>query len=125
LSDEEIEKEIIDSSVFVNNLVEFREVLRQIAIICGESEIWIEDTLAHENAHANEAEVQGLDFRGYIALFVKDEFGKITGIQPACIIRTPKSFSHSDLLKSNEEVTLAPEKYGNELSDYDRKDLSI
>lgn len=121
--EDQIQNEILESSVVADNLVEFREVLNQIAEMCGKDEEFVTDLLAHENSHGNVAEATGHDWVGYIAVFVKDEAGKLVSIQPAHFLKSNRGWGKIETILKRIMVTDAPRIYDNALSQGDEEDL--
>ncbi len=121
--EDEIEKELFASCAITDNVIEFKEFLKQIAEICGQSDEWVTYMLAHENAHSNVAEITGHENIQYIALFVKDEQGQIISIQPACYSKVDKNWGTVEVLLKRMAVTDAPRQYGNKPSNFDDQDM--
>ena len=119
-----IEAEIMQSSALADNIPEYREMLSQIASSYGLSQEWADDLLAHENAHANVAEVTEHEWVGYAAIFIKDENNNLTSIQPVHFTKPQLSWGPKELLEKSIEVTKAPEEYGNRLSEGDDASLT-
>jgi len=119
----EIEKEILQSSVYVKTIVEFREVLMQLGDRFGHAHNWIGKFLAHENAHANVSEQTGHDEGGYAVIFIKDDTGSLSHIQPLYISRPSASWGPQEMLLKEIEVLRAPEVYGDKLSESDKQDI--
>lgn len=121
--EDEIEKEIFTHSVVVDDLVSFKYVLFEVAELCGEDEDWVVDMLAHENAHANMAQVAKYKVIKYMVLFIKDEDGKLVSIQPSCYFRSDPNLSKIESITKRIAITDAPRVYGNQLSPHDEGEL--
>ncbi len=121
--EEQIQNEILESSVVSDNLIEFREVLRQVAEMCGQDEEFVTDLLAHENAHGNVAEATGHDWVGYVAVFIKDEIGRLVSVQPAHFLKSNRKWGKIETILKRIMVTDAPRIYDNALSPGDEEDL--
>jgi hypothetical protein len=116
--DEEIKKQIVDRSAIVDTIPEYREMLEQIAKEYNKSSEWVVDTLAHENAHANQAENLDYDINGFGGLFLKDE-NSVNQFQPFHLHEGKNNWEPIEVLEK-EIITLeAPDKYGNKMSDDD------
>lgn len=113
-SEDEIKKifeNFNNATVGVETLVEYRFLLEQVGAKNG----WVEETLAHENAHANRGAFLGAIHEGYTITFVEKSDGKIQQI-PAAIIDIPKTLSEADQKHIFIEVAQAPENYGGDNS---------
>lgn len=121
--EDEIEREILNSSAIAKDITEFRELLRQIGVEYSLNGEFVHDTLAHENAHANVAEVTGHEWVGYIALFLKNSEGQVDGIQPAFFLKNNRTWGKAETLMKRLAVTKAPKLYGNSLTDSDEGDI--
>ncbi|MDO8482593.1 MAG: hypothetical protein Q7S86_02120 [bacterium] len=132
ISENEIDREILQSCAVADNIVEFKEMLRQLAeryeSAIGknneEAIKWAEDMLAHENAHANVAQATGHEWVGYAALFIKDEDGNLSSFQPLHFTKPKLEWGPRELITKSIEVIEAPEKYGNKLSEGDVESLA-
>jgi len=119
-SEDAVENEILKSSAVADNIVEFKEMLGQLGATYGDAikggnesaEKWAEDLLAHENAHANVAQETGHEWVGYGAVFIKDEAGRISSIQPLHFTKPKLEWGPREVIEKNIGVTQAPEKYG-------------
>jgi hypothetical protein len=80
----------------------------------------IESYAAHENAHANQAQQNGLDV-GYEFIFAKDEIDGETvySFVPAARIRYPADRTSQELVRLDKEITSAPE----DPSEFDQRRL--
>ncbi len=117
--------EILKSTSLADNIIEFKEMLKQIASEFGLSEEWAKDLLAHENAHANVSESLNEDWIGYGAVFIKDEQGALSNIQPIHFSRPKMNWGPKESILKKIEVLSAPRLYGNELSEGDESDLKM
>jgi hypothetical protein len=122
LTDQQIMDELLASSARADNLIEFQEMLRQLASHFNRPKEWIEDTLAHENAHAAAALENGFEWMGYALLYIKNEVGEVV-VQPFFIQRASKDWSQKELHFKNLQVLNAPKLYGHTLSSFDEKDI--
>ncbi len=124
IEEDKIEKEILHSSALADNLVEFKEMLKQISEKYSEPPEWVTDLLAHENAHANIAEITAHEWVGYATVFIKDETGQLSGIQPLHFLKPELSWEPKEAIQKSIEVLEAPEKYGNKLSPSDEENIT-
>lgn len=121
--EDEIEKELLASSVVSQNLTEYKEVLQQIARMYHQNEEWVTAMLAHENAHANVAENLKFTWVGYVVLFAKNETGDISLVQPAFVRKTDRKWTHIESQMKQIAVIDAPAMYDNYPSDADTKEI--
>lgn len=121
--DDAIEAELLKSSAVVETLSEFQEMLNQLSVKFGKEYNWIDNYLAHENSHANIAELTGHDLIGYAVVFIKDAEGNLSNIQPLHFNKPNLSWSPEEMLMRGIEVTNAPETYGDILSEGDIESL--
>jgi hypothetical protein len=121
--DDEVESELMKSSAVVETLPEFKEMLNQLSVRFGNQYNWINDYLAHENSHANIAESTGHDLVGYATVFIKDDQGNLSNIQPLHFNKPDLNWSPEEMLRKSIEVTNAPEVYGDKLSEGDMESL--
>lgn len=119
IREEEIEREILNSAAIVNSLGEYRDMLTIAARDCNVSQTWVEETLAHENSHANVAESLDFVWIGYAIVYIKDEQGKISSVQPLHMTKPQMKWGPKEVLSKRIEVTSAPKRYDNALSDSD------
>ncbi len=130
IAENAIEKEILEHSAIADNLIEFKEMLKQLGQTYREQiendyeniERWAEDLLSHENAHANVAQSLNHEWVGYVQIFYEDNNGNI-GIQPAHVTKPRWEWGPKEVLENTIRVVRAPEEYGNKLSDGDKIDL--
>lgn len=122
-SESAIEIEILRSSAVADNIVEFTEMLEQLSAKYGAQHKWKEKFLAHENAHASVAQAMGHQWVGYATVFIKDEGGNLSSIQPLHFTKPKPEWGPKELISKNIEVTKAPEKYGDRLSPSDEQGL--
>ncbi|MES2088329.1 MAG: hypothetical protein V4467_05075 [Patescibacteria group bacterium] len=115
--------EILKSSALADNIIEFREMLTQIATTYGKPQEWITDLLAHENAHANVAAETGHEWVGYASVFIKNEAGNLSSIQPLHFTKPSLTWGAKESLEKEIDVLEAPDKYGNRASSFDRDDI--
>ena len=118
-----IEAEIMQSSAVVDTLPGCQELFSQVARDFNLGQAWADDLVAHENAHANVAEATGHDLIGYAVLFIKDEGGQLSNLQPLHISRPDVEWGPRESLTKHIEVTNAPAEYGNTLSEGDKFDI--
>jgi hypothetical protein len=107
-----------ENTLIIQTLPEFKFAMEYI----GFSNNALLDTIEHENAHGNMAESVGAEHHGYNLIFQRNEQGKLV-VQPQAIIYIPDEWSKEDQENANYDITIAPEVYGNSLSDGDREDL--
>lgn len=112
----EIEKEILRSAAVSNSLGEYKDMLAAVAYDCGLPKEWVEETLNHENSHANVSEHLGHEWVGNAVIYVKDSLGNISHIQPVHISRPKTSWGPKEVLLKRIEVTSAPERSESSLS---------
>jgi hypothetical protein len=101
----------------VESLYELKLALKMI----GFSDESMIDTLAHENAHANEAQAQGVKHTGYNITIVK--YGGKFAVHPSAGVYVPDEWpkvKQDDVMR---KIITAPERYGNSLSEDDLKKL--
>ena len=118
-----IEFEILHSTALADTIGEFRETLEQIRIEFGLTQEWVDDLVAHENAHANVARDTGHEWVGYGAVFIKDDNGQLSAVQPVHFTKPDLSWGPMELITKSIEVTEAPAVYGNKLSEGDVANL--
>ena len=118
-----LEEEILKSSTTVDNIAEFEIMLEILSDKFGSQHGWVENYLAHENAHGNVAEATGHDWVGYSTVFIKDNNNELTGIQPLNFTKSKPEWGPKEMLTKKIQVTEAPEKYGDKLSDGDKSEL--
>lgn len=123
--EKKLEEEIFKSSAIVGNITEFRIMLDYLSEKFGSEHRWVENYLAHENAHANVAENTGHEFVGYATVFIKDESNNLVGIQPLNFTKPQLEWGPEEMLRKGIKTTEAPEKYGDKLSDGDKSDLAL
>lgn len=111
---EAIQDAIMNSSITVQTLAEYRMVLENMTNPAEAEEI-----LAHENAHANIAQSLGADFIGYSLLICKD--GDEFVFRGGAPYRLPKEWSAEKKKAAHIRIYNAPEEYGEELSPTDEK----
>lgn len=122
--DDEIESELMKSSAVVETLPEFKEMLNQLSVKFGNKYNWIDNYLAHENSHANMAESTGHDLIGYAIVFIKDDQGNLSNIQPVHFNKPDLNWSPEEMLRKSIEVTNAPKEYEDKLSEGDIESLN-
>lgn len=122
--DDEIEAELLQSSAVVKTLPEFDEMLSQIAEKYGLSKEWAVDLKAHENAHANVSEITGHESLGYAAVFIKDEQGNLSNVQPLFFGKPNLEWGPQEAIEKDIQVLDAPRAYGNAPSEYDVADIA-
>lgn len=124
LSEEDLEKlsddEIKNASLQVQTLPEFHIALQVLAEKGVPREVLL-DMLEHENAHANIAEVLDVNFQGYRIIPVSHHDG--ASLQPQVRIGLPDDWSQEKREQVLREIIMAPDVYGNSLSEFDKKDL--
>lgn len=118
-----IEFEILHSTALADTIGEFRETLEQIRVEFGLTQEWVDDLVAHENAHANVARDTGHEWVGYGAVFIKDDNGQLSAVQPVHFTKPDLSWGPMELITKSIEVTEAPAVYGNKLSEGDVANL--
>lgn len=124
-AEKQLEEEILKSSALAENIVEFEIMLNYLSERFGTQHDWIDNYLAHENAHANVAEATGHESLGYATVFIKDNSGELVSIQPVHITKPQPEWGPKEVFSKNIEVLEAPEKYGDKLSDGDRADIEL
>ena len=112
----EIEKEILRSAAVSNSLGEYKDMLSAVAYDCGLPKEWVEETLNHENSHANVSEHLGHEWVGNAVIYIKDSLGNTSNIQPVHISKSKTSWGPKEVLLKRIEVTSAPERSGSSLS---------
>ncbi|MFH1608426.1 MAG: hypothetical protein ABH951_00200 [Patescibacteria group bacterium] len=114
-------KKIEKSTLTMQTLPELRYALEVMKL----SKEVIEDTLAHENAHGNKADELGARHLGYKLTFAKSKNGGICFFPMAelYIPEEDEGWTKEKQKRVDEEITRAPEIYGNELSDSDKEKL--
>jgi hypothetical protein len=122
--EKKIEDEILDSCALAHNLVEFKVMLEALSEKYGNNYPWIEEYLAHENAHSNIASATDQEWIGYATLFIKDEYGNLTGIQPLSISKARPEWGPKEMLIKSIESTNAPKIYGDKLSEGDVQSIN-
>jgi hypothetical protein len=120
-----IEVEILKSTALAENLIEYEEMLHQISSEFGLSKQWAEDLLVHENAHANISEFVNEDWIGYGAVFIKDEEGFLSNIQPLHLSKPKITWGPKEMITKKIEVLDAPRVYENQLSEGDVLDIEL
>lgn len=108
-----------NSSVTVETLPEFRALLE---LVFGVDSPDVQETLAHENAHANVVQQENAIFTGYSLLVAKD--GEEYNFLPGTDYETPKGWSVKKRTEVYGKILNAPDEYGNELSETDKLRLS-
>jgi hypothetical protein len=78
---------------------------------------------AHENAHANVADVEGAEHGGYNVVFLKDLDGDPVYIFQARVGYPLELLMSENLDEVRKKIIQAPEKYGETLSESDKEDL--
>jgi hypothetical protein len=106
-------QKVEEASIVVEYLKDFEILLR----ILGQSEDYIRNLLAHENAHANKAEELGGVFKGYRLVFFRED-GKIR-FQPFADAVPLDTWDNSKKKEVMKEVLSAPLAYGDKLSEVD------
>lgn len=124
-AEKQLEEEILRSSALAENLFEFETMLNYLSERFGTQHGWIDNYLAHENAHANVAEATGHESLGYATVFIKDNSGELVSIQPVHITKPQPEWGPKEVFSKNIEVLEAPEKYGDKLSDGDKADIVL
>jgi hypothetical protein len=128
IEEDKIEAELVSHSALADNLVEFTEMVDQIgtkySFDIGDVKKWAEDTVAHENAHANMSQVTGNDWVGYATLFYKNEDGGDPGFFPFVITKPKNEWGPKEVLTKDIERLNAPEMYGNKPSNSDVEDIA-
>lgn len=113
------------ASVLVKTLPEFKILLSKLNL--KESDVI--DILDHENAHANKAEFlidkgkMDIEIEGYAITFIKDGNEDRFIYQPRIRVIYPENLSQTEKSNFRKQVIFAPEEYGNELSENDKKML--
>jgi hypothetical protein len=120
-----IEVEILKSTALASNLIEFKEMLEQIRLRFGLSKEWATDLLIHENSHANVSESVDEEWVGYGAIFIKDENGELSNIQPLHISKPKIIWGPKETIVKKIQVLEAPTVYGNKLSEGDMSDIEL
>jgi hypothetical protein len=120
-----LEEELFKSSAIVGNITEFRIMLDYLSEKFGSEHKWVENYLAHENAHASVAEATGHEFVGYATIFIKDNKNEIVGIQPLSFTKPQLEWGPEEMIKKGIETTEAPEKYSDKLSEGDETALIL
>jgi len=90
-------------------------------VILGLSTYSTNDTLSHENAHANKAEQLGATHIGYKFVLIKEDGG--FNVQPQANYYIPDEWNKEKQNAVNIEITKAPEEYGNKMSHGDKRYL--
>jgi hypothetical protein len=111
---ENIQEEIMNSSVTVHTLAEYKMVLQSMM-----DDDEAEEILAHENAHANVAQSLGAEFLGYSLLICKD--GDEFVFRGGAPYRLPSEWSTEKKKAAHLRIYGAPEEYGEENSPTDEK----
>ncbi len=115
--DQEIIELIKKATITVNNLYEFK-LLMEILEINDET---INDTLSHENAHANKATIIGVEHLNYnLAIFIE---GNDYVYQPYTGLGYPDEWSPEKIKEMRKKIIKAPEEYNNKLSPIDKERL--
>jgi len=109
---------IEEASVIVEYLEDFKILLR----ILGQSEDYVRNLVAHENAHANKAEELEGVFKGYRLVFFREENGTI-GFQPFADAEPVDTWDNSKKKEVMKEILLAPLVYGDKLSPIDIQNI--
>lgn len=122
--EDEIEKEIFAHSLVVDDIMAFKEALLEVAKLCGQDDGWVMDMLAHENAHANMAQVAQYKVVKFMVLFIKDKTDKLISIQPACCFRSDPNLSKIESIVKRIAITDAARVYGNKPSPDDENELA-
>ncbi len=124
LTDEEVNyyhdfrQKMNDATVEVETLPEMRRVMG----VLGFDAHSIVDIMSHENAHGNKAEQLGAQHLGYRFMIIKGDNGGII-VQPQASLYIPDEWD-AEKQKAVHLATLqAPDEYGNEISDSDKKSL--
>lgn len=120
-----IEAEILKSTALADNLVEYEEMLSQIASEYNLSEEWGKNLLAHENSHANISQSVDEDWVGYGAVFIKDDQGSLSSIQPLHLSKPKINWGPKEVVSKKIEVLNAPAVYENDLSEGDESDIEL
>lgn len=119
LKEDTILVEFMKSSAMAYNITEFHELLKQVGEKYDLGEKWVTDLLAHENSHANVLEKQNAIWKGYGVIFIKDESGALSSLQPLNFSRSNPDWDPKQMLTNSIESTKAPLEYGGKLSDGD------
>jgi hypothetical protein len=117
--DTKIQEEIIAAAAIVKTIPEYKELLTQVSQQYNLGEEWINDLLAHENAHANAAEQIGYEQVGYGTFFLADENGSLVSIQPAHVHIEPNSWTPIEVIENGIRTLEAPDVYQNKMSEDD------
>lgn len=107
---ESLDNELQSHIVTVSTLPEFKILLEET----GANTETILDSLAHENAHMNEAEAWGFKTKGYSLLISKNENGY--AYTPIANYEVPKSLNTESETIANIAIAKAPAEYGNRLA---------
>ena len=124
LSDQEVEQffpfrdQLNKATVFVETITEARRVMEILKFNTHS----LLDTIAHENAHGNRAEQLGAKHLGYNFLIIKRNNGGL-GVIPQASLYIPDEWDKETQQAVLSEITWAPDDYGNEISESDKRDL--
>lgn len=110
-----LEAELLCSTALVGTMVEFREMLEQIDAIARFAPGEMEALIAHEEAHADDANEAGYEWIGYGLIFRKDASGEMH-MQAACFIKPNAEWGLEDMLLKDIKLSEAPMYKGQELS---------
>lgn len=116
-----LHKQLEDCEIMVSSVMEYKRLLELIPIPKEE----IDETLSHENAHANVAEQSpSIKFIGFVVRFYKDEEGKVCVWPSAEMNYQDVSFAEKQRLQEFILVNRAPLEYGaGPLSDRDEQNI--
>ncbi len=118
-----VSNEIKCSTAMADNVIEFKIMLEALSKIYGPDLKWVENYLAHENAHAVEAIANDFNFEGYGVTFIKGNSGGLSAIPRIFIEEKPEWTTKESIIKLM-KVIEAPKKHGDQLSEDDSKDLA-
>lgn len=107
---ETLDKELQAHIVTVSTLPEFKILLEEVE----QNKEIVLDTLAHENAHINEAEAWGSTVNGYSLLVSKN--GDSFVYTPIANYSVPKYLNAENEITANIAIAKAPQEYGNRLA---------
>jgi hypothetical protein len=114
-----LEDERHRSSAVSGNITEFRMMLDYLEVRFGPENEWVKTFLAHENAHANVAEETGHNFFGYFLTFIKGDDPKRMNVEIRVETQAQPEWGPEETIRKGIAVILAPEHYGDTLSESD------
>ncbi len=115
----EMEARVLQAIAKAETLVEFRILLENVGMSAEEAVLCVE----HENAHVNVTEQKDTHvFRGYGVIFFK-EGEEIVSAQPVALSDKKDGVNMVSFLEDKIEILKAPDLYGNETSEDDKREI--